>query len=484
MSRQQVIWGRITEFFSIYSDAIVTIVRTHTHRWRSSFRAPANDWGRSDYAFWRRAANGRAKGLELSGLFIKPISNKIAAWALGRMPRWKCEDDTSQKALAEWWTDHHSEILTAYRFAKRQGDSVIVVNSDLSITILRPDDVDPIVDDNDFGSIVGWRVTQNLQHPDNAQRMTIIDEYRIEQRTQIILLDGAERRRTQFPNLIGMLPVILIANHVEDGQTFGKAEADGLLPLFHRYGEVMDAAIEGNILQGRPTPVVTFKDLAAQNKFWELYGSTVNRVLPDGTSERVVSLDVDLSQILTVTNGEFDYKSPGNFSEDTAKLLEILFYLILEHAEIPEFVFGNAISSSKASADAQLPVFEKFILGEQGEAKAWLVKIAEVVLAYLSFIQPGVVAQTPVLQWPQTMQDGKLTLETLKWAYLEAKLIDRRTTLMLAPIEVEDIDEVLELAEAEGIEMQAQAIEQARAMTEATAPPEAEEGQEEEPVPA
>lgn len=464
MNRVQRIFGRIREFFSIYSDTIVTSARTYTRRWRSAFKQPLNDWGRSDYAFWRRAYLGRAKGLELSGLFIKPLVNKIAAWVLGQAPKWKCDDEISQEALADWWAEHHAEILQAYRFAKKQGDCFLVINSDLSITIVPPDDVDPIVADDDFGNIVGWRVMQTLQHPDTLARMTVIDEYYPDRRIHIMQINGIESTRQTFPNLLGRLQIVHIANHVDDGQTFGHAEAEALLPLFHRYGEVIDAAIEGNVLQGRPTPVITFADLQAQQTFWSLYGSEETQTLPDGTTKRVMVLDIDLSQVLTITNGEFDYKTPGNFTDDTAKLLEILFYLILEHTELPEFVMGNAIASSKASADAQMPVFEKFIQGEQGEAKDWLTSIAEIVLAYLSLLQPGVVAQTPKLQWAKLTQDGRLTLDTVKWA-LESALLDRRTALMLSPAEVEDIDEVLEKAEEERIQRDTETLE--RAETEA-----------------
>lgn len=70
-------------------------------------------------------------------------------------------------------------------------------------------------------------------------------------------------------------------------------------------------------------------------------------------------------------------------------------------------------------------------------------------MGYLSLIEPGVTAdEEPALQWQKLTQDGRLTLDTITWGYTEG-LIDRRTALMLAPVEVEDIDAVLDKAEQE-----------------------------------
>lgn len=463
MNLLQRIAGRITEFFISSTNEIYNRARVFTRRFRSSFTKPSNDWGRSDYAFWRRACHGHAVGLELSGLLIKPLVSKVAAWTLGRPPSWKCESEVSQEALTAWWGDHHPEILRVWRSALKQGDSALVVNADLSVTLIQPDIVDPIVADDDFGNILGWRVTQTLQHPETTQRMLVIDEYYVDRRVHTVQIDGIERSRQVFPNLIGRLPIVLIANHPDDGETFGHAEAEALIALFHRYGAVLEAAVEGNILQGRPTPVISFENVQDHDKFWELYGETERRTLPDGTTESTPTLDVDLSQLLTMVNGEFDYKTPGNFSDDVAKLLEILFYLFLQHAELPEFVMGNAISSSKASAETQMPVFEKFIEMYQGEMGGWLKEIGAIVLAYLSLMQPGVTAEVPGLQWKKLTQDGRLTLDTIVWA-LEKGLLDRRTALMLAPVEVEDMDAVLDAAEEERVQRQEESLAQAQAM--------------------
>jgi hypothetical protein len=453
------IFGRIREFWTTQSDVLSQTVRVVTRRYRSISYAPTHDWARSDYAFWRRAYFCKVRGLEISGLFIKPLVNKIAGWTLGIPPSWRVSgvgrqspsgvDDASAQALNDWWAAHQGDILAAYRASLKEGDAFAVVNPDLTITLPPPETVDPIVAEDDYSRVVGWRITQVYAHPERQDRMTRVDEYYPDRRVQRVEVNGVTRSEQVFPNLLGRAPVVHIANAPQEGETFGHAEAEALIEVLQRYGEIFEAAIEGNITQGRPTPVASFETIQDLDKFWELYGSSDTERLPDGTSETTTRLDVDLSQLLTLSGAAFDYKAPGSFTQDTERLLGLMFYLILEHTELPEFVFGNAIASSKASAEVQMPVFERVIEQRRAEATPWLIELAAVVLGYLALTEPGVTAGSePSLQWRKLTQDGLLTLQTLQWAYTEG-LLDERTALMLAPLDVADIDEVLEAARAE-----------------------------------
>ena len=445
--------GRVVEYLTTSTNAISRTLRVASVTWarrvRSALMQPTKDWGRPDYDWWRRAFYCRVQGLELSGLFIKPLVSKISSWTLGMGLDWKTANEATQTELNTWFAAHLPDLLRALRASLKQGDSFAVINSDLSVTLLPPDAVDPIVADDDYSNIIGWRVTQVLAHPETlAKRMTVTDEYFIDQRLHTVAIDGQQTTITSYPNLIGRLPIVHIANAKDEGDTFGHPEAEALVELLLRYNTTLEAAVDGNERQGRPTPVLGFETVADLDKFWTDYGVRESRTLPDGTTEENTTLSVDLSQIVTVAGADFDYKSPGSFTQDTSTLLGLMFYLLLEHAEIPEFVFGNAIASSQASANTQMPIFERFIEGRRGEVAGWLVEIAQIVNAYQALTTPGVSQETPTLQWQKLTQDGTLTLETLKWAYAEG-LIDERTALMLAPVDVEDIDAVLAAAKKE-----------------------------------
>lgn len=441
----------ITEYFTTTSSAVSYRVRTLSNRLTSAWRRePVNDWSRPDYDFWRKAYRAQARGLELSGLLIKPLVNKTAAWVMSTPPVLKLDNEISGGELNGWWVNNHSDILKAYRESIKLGDAFIVVNPDLTLAIIPPQHVTPLVDANDYSVQTGWRITQTFVHPDSASMtMTVTDEYTAVERVRIVETNSTQTTREVYRNLIGLVPVIHISNNTEAGETFGRPEAEGLVNVLQRYGVIFEAAIEGNELQGRPTPVLAFDNVTDLQTFWDRYGETETQTLPDGTTETTTVVSVDLKQLLTVSGATFSYQSPGAFVADAQKLLELMFYLVLEHTELPEFVFGNAVASSRASVETQMPVFARFIDMKRGEARKWLMELADVVLSLLSLTTPGVKLETPTLQWDSlTNDDGTLTLTAVQWAYAEG-LIDERTALQLMPVSIEDIDGVLAAAQNE-----------------------------------
>jgi hypothetical protein len=426
------------------------VMRVVSSRLRRSSFSPTKDIGRTDYAFWDKARRGKAAGLEISGLFIKPLASKVAAWTLGRKPTWKTDDTPSQEALNKWWNKNHADVLRSYREAIALGDHFVVINSDLSVTVIDPDVVDPIVDEDDYSQIVGWRITQVYEHPDRpSDRMLITDEYTATERVRTVSKNGAQQTIERFPNMIGLVPIVHIPNPGGSDEVFGRPEGEALIPALQKYGDVITAGIDGIIRQGHSTPVINFNTVAALDKFWELYGKSSTKTLEDGTTEKTNYVEFDADQLVTISEAVFDWKSPASFSVDTQNLLGLLFYLLLQHTEIPEFIWGNAIASSQASAEAQLPPFIMYIEMKQGDIAKWLTQIGEVVLSYLSLTEPGVRAQRPSPQFSSLAGDDKrLTLDTIQWAFSEG-LLDKRTALALSPVDIEDIDGVLEKAEEE-----------------------------------
>jgi hypothetical protein len=128
-------------------------------------------------------------------------------------------------------------------------------------------------------------------------------------------------------------------------------------------------------------------------------------------------------------------------------LLAIIFWLMLQHTEIPEFVWGNAISSSRASAETQMAPFVKYIQKRQGQAAQWLIELAQVVVGYLSLWESGVQIENNIkVQWQSlTDSDGRLTLDALKLG-MDKSLIDDETALGLMPLDIDNPADVLRKA--------------------------------------
>lgn len=466
---------RILEFFQDVSRDIGRNLSIITRRSKSLWRAPTYSWGRSDYAYWDRAYYCRIAGLEVAGLFIKPIVQKIPAWVLGRLPKFVLTSSRAQERLENWFSSHHEDLLRVFEGSLKHGDAFFVINSDLSVSLVPPDSVDPIVDENDYSKRIGWRIRQVFPNPDDgALKQIITDEYYIDRRVHTVEFPNKKITKKVYPNVIGMIPVVHVANHPGEGEQFGHPEAEALIDLLHRYGQVLEASVEGNILQGRPTPVIAFNTVQDLNAFWRRYGSKNQTTLPDGTVKVSESIALDLSDILTVSGAQFDYKSPGSFATDVEKILGLLFYLIIEHLEIPEFVFGNAIEGSKASAETQMPVFEVFITARQKACTPWITATAKIVQAYQGIINV-VKQEDPLMQWEKLTQNGRLVLDTVNWAFSEG-LLDEETALILLPLDIADPKGVLKQAKKDKERRQAESLANAEAtmqMQNANTPPNA-----------
>lgn len=415
-----------------------------------TWAAPARDITRADYEFWDKLRRGKAQGLEIAGLLVKPITSKIRDWALGTQPTIEVQGP-AKEALNGWWGKNHADILRGYKESLDLGDAYIVVNGDLSVTVLPPDVVEPIVDEDDYSSIIGWRVIERHPHPTRAgESMTIEDEYTAEGRTRRIRRNnGTVEREERYPNVIGRVPVVPIHNNRGSNDEFGSPECAAMVHALHEYGEILDAGLFGNKRQGRPTPTIEFKDLASLNAFWDEYAQKTTKENPDGSTTTYETVPFSADELMAVV-GRMSYAQPGSFAGDTEILLGLLYLIFLEHSELPEFVLGSAIASSKASTETQMPVFEKFIVAKRQMALAWILDLLDVVqlLMVARGELAGVADDITVRFDDLTQDDGAMVLTTLQWLYGES-LIDEETAVTLSPVEIRDVKRVLRKARKE-----------------------------------
>jgi hypothetical protein len=262
-----------------------------------------------------------------------------------------------------------------------------------------------------------------------------------------IVKDSAGRviSRERYPNLLSRLPIVHIPNNLSPNQMFGTAEGEALLPLLHEYGDILKAALYGNKRQGRPTPTIELKDAEALEKFFEAYGK---KNIDEETGEEYWTIPFSSDEVMAIV-GKFTYAQPGSFAGDTEILLGLLYLIFLEHTELPEFVLGSAVASSKASVSEQMPVFIRFIEMKRQDARRWVLEVAKIVMEYMSLMgQAQVDEDIDVAFEDLTTEDGKLKLEVVKWAFTEG-LLDEQSALELAPIGIEDVEGVLKKAHEE-----------------------------------
>lgn len=425
-----------------------------TNTWREKPDRPTHDISQPDYEFWDRVRRGLAKGLYLAGALTKPINSKVASWVLGKAPKWDADNVAINEKLDDWWRENHADVLWAYEEAVSLGGYYVVVNQeDASISLMPPHAVTPIVDDDDYSRKIGYEIRQVYPNPaDPGKTMTVVDRYYADRRERAVTFSGRSDRTgtvtETYRNLIGRVNVVYIPNVRSGDEEYGRPELEPLArvpgeSVLYRYDEILDAGLQGNIHQGQALPKFVFDDVKALDKFLDEFAEQVT----DRDGNTYNEIDYKNLEGVALAAGDFDYVTPGSFSADTRAFLDVLFYLVVQYTEIPEFAMGVSIASSKASAETAVEPFVRWIEKKRGQVSKWLVELCDVVVATLALTE-SFAYQQPKLQWDElTQEDGELTFNFIKWAY-EQRLIDARTALTFAPIEL-DVEAIMKAVEAE-----------------------------------
>lgn len=442
--------------FSEIVGRVSSLTTYWTNRWRTSATV---DLTQVDAGFWDRARRGMIPGLELSAPLLNPIYSKIAAWSLGQAPTFKFQNAATQKGFDDWLDTWHPSLLEVMEESLALGTPYLLINADLSVTILPPDVVDPIVNPDDYSQIIGYCVTEVFPNPQNpADVMRITDEYYVDKRIVTTYHRGTPTVK-RYKNLLGRLPILPIPNKRGVNEVYGRPEVEALLTVLYEYNDVLKYAIDGNKKQGRPTPVIEKMGTPEYiEAFFAQHGRPYTYTDENGQQKTGYRIDFDSDNIIALANdATFKWASPASFMGDVSKLLELFFYIIVQHSELPEFIFGVAIASSKASADAQLPTFTKFIEKKQSLSRRWLIEVAEIVTGYLSLMQLRVKVERPAIQFePLTSADGKLTLQSVMWAYKMGLMDDLTALTSLTALDIDDPRAVLRKAREEAEARQAE----------------------------
>jgi len=429
------------------------------------------DATKADYRFWDELARGKRATYKLAGLFVQPIIHHIVAWALGKGVTARCDHPATEKALNEFLGAELKTLIDWVSEGMRLGDSYLVVNPDGSLTQVPPNQVEIIPDDLEPRRVLGYRIVSKLDRAD------ITDEFRLEGRTIRVKVSGDKPLDTvtgldqggtidadgarvhRFLNVIGRLPVVHYANNRGSNELHGRPEVEALLELLGEYDDTLTKTLQGVKLMGNPIPAMDdVEDIdAALNAI-----ATGTKTITTEEGEQLTVPVVDFDSLdMIITNGKFGFKSPAPFTDDAWRMLKNLFYLMLQHSHVPEWVWGGAIASSKASVDAQMPAWELFISLRRMQLDPLIVELLKIWVAYRALVEPGLDADADiVLQWPGlTDENEELKLKKIEFARKEG-LMTRKTALGnldLVKDPAAEIEAADEEAEAAAAEFEAQA---------------------------
>jgi len=197
-------------------------------------------------------------------------------------------------------------------------------------------------------------------------------------------------------------------------------------------------------------PILVAEKLADAQKFLEdnKTGTETQKDV-DGKNQTVPVIDLnDLSMFAIEGEGTLSFKQPGTFSADTVAMLKKLFMLMLEHSSIPEWVWGGAVKSSKASVDAQAPAFVLQIMMRRLAVEEWLLDLVDIWLRTQALFTPITIPDDISLQWEPVLQEDQTLLTAKVNAAFDRGVLTQVSYLRLLHI-VDDPEAEIERAQAE-----------------------------------
>lgn len=464
--RNQTIFGSLKEMIGralansgVFGNSLV---------WQLYSTVPSVDFAKVNYTLTRAIfyaseitdpITGQKYGKEylLGAGFGKPIVNATAAFTIGKLPEVVSDNEANDDQISEvnsWFEENKSSLFATVRNSFRDGDAYLRLNKDLSCELIAPWKVDKVTDPVS-GVLLGYDITSYVSDVKSKGSNDFIKyveklrttkpfrgvyKYAKDSKTGTLVLDSEDNEGSEKTR---PLPLIHFPNEKEADQAYGNSEYQSLYIFMANYHAVLENAIKNNIYNSNAVPI--FKGIKNMKEFLETNGEKQT----DGTYQ----VKWDPNKLLIGGEG-FDasiLSSVAN-ANDADKILNLLFWLIAQNSETPEFIFGTAVQSSKASVSEQMPVMVKKAERKQGQLNDPLWELVDVLNFYASKLntkfEPSIDFE---IKWfPILDEDLKLNLDIVKELGAQGVITDSTKLLLLNMGRyVEDFDKEIADAQAE-----------------------------------
>ncbi len=298
------------------------------------------------------------------------------------------------------------QTLTVDKFCF--GNQYAIVNPDCTLAMISPETVTVEYSAADYRHPLRYIIRTKME------KARVEDIYTAEKRTLIIhYYDERGTVREEYENLIGRIPIVHLVCDRSANEIYGRPIYEAALPLMRNYDDLMFNMTEGVKLLGNPIPV--FQGLENPTETKQLNSDAITYTDADGNAqtEWVTRFDRNAGLYLGKGGSAQFLAPPVGFTKDEIDVLRQQFLLLLNHTRIPEFVWGGAINSSKASAETQLPPFLQYIkfrrLEMEGEgadpalgidARGGLLELIDIWLRTYKLLNPAIVVGPVRIEWP------------------------------------------------------------------------------------
>lgn len=328
------------------------------------------DSSRVDYQLARDLYRNTNEKYKLGAAFAKPIINTTAGF-MG-VPHFSHDDPDADQALEEHFTRWRGKLLRAVRNTLRDGDVFVQLSRypdkfsqqpRFQLQLIPPEWVVPVLD-----PITGEWAEVVIRHPvvikDENGRP--VEQYVVEEKwtpeQHIITADtrapaDVKAQDKTESNPWGFIPIVHFKNEAEEYQMFGVSELEAVEPFLKAYHDVMLFAVQGSKMFSRPKVKFKLKD--------------VQKFLRDNFPDQEIK-----SGKISFAGREIFFLQEGDDAEfitadsglaGVTTLLKFLFFCIVDVTETPEFAFGTAVQSSKASVSEQMVPLMRKIHRKRGQ---------------------------------------------------------------------------------------------------------------------
>lgn len=439
------------------------------------------DYRRNDYDLFRsiyHASRVNQHGSEylLAAALGKPIINITTGFVVGTGFRVEFDNPAKNQDISdaedkvnEWLEQNMADIYDVIKFHFRDGDGYLYVDELGNIDILDANTVtvqlDPV-----SSKVIGFDVREEADEldPRTGQKTTFIylRQYRLDsvrylrfrqndsQQNAEVIFEQVFRQEAGndfSPLAQRRLPIVHFANEREARAVYGNSEYQNLLTIFKNYHAVLEQSTKGVVYNSTPIPVL--KGVQDPAKL-----ATNTKDGSDTSAEAGKKLEWGQDTVIYLTGDNADAKflQVAGMMDDAQKLLEIYFFLFVQGSETPEFAFGTAVSSSKASTETQMPILVKKVERKQRRLTGTIQELVKL------FIERNALLSDPIflklqkgvpkirVNFPKVGDDDKqLRLDTVEWA-VENGLMSGKTALeLIAGDMVKDVTEEIKNAASE-----------------------------------
>lgn len=401
--------------------------------------------------------------------FAAPITDIGSGFEMGQPFTIVCEED---KKAADWlnvfFRKNHEKLVNSARLRSIYGEVFTLEDYLGGIHTFSPRfvDVDNELLNPDKVRRIQIKEKRKALNKAEDQKVDVIVERVISKdKFSITVTDSEGRnvlRKAQFPNIWGVVPVQQVkTNHLPENAR-GVSDHFSLIPWYNMYHHILTKAVENQLYHGKAIPYIT----GIRQNIRQYVRSVFGKSSPSG--QEVASLFKKHRMIFAGEGTNVGLLESSHPLGEAKELLVLIFYIIVQRCEIPEFLFGVSIDSANATIREQ---WSPILARTNRKRQEWAPYIRDMcktallvnsnrparfpemdenesygaIEIDLSSYTADVVANLHFdVKFPDLLtQQGELTLEIVQWLW-ENDLMIAETVLSLYPEIILDIGKNLD----------------------------------------